>query len=310
MKSELFSNFIQKPQSLSSHHTGDLESIIKEYPYFQSARAIHLKALKNNDSSNYNDALKVTAAYTTDRSILFDFITSDGFRQNEISQHIKKHYENIKDLVVSSENVSVKKSIAIDDALKQQVSESVNILDPDLFQPKVEKSKIVSFKLNQEEEIKEQDQTSKSSSNPTPEELLNLGAPLQFDFKEKHSFNEWLKLTKFKPIERKNDPGTSVESEDSKSLSENDSKSGTKLSFLRKLLIQSQDEKSHLDIDRLTGNLFTFFAAGTETAMNTLCICLFILAGDKGLQEKIASLDIEIAGLRQTRQTTETKPSA
>ncbi len=74
-----------------------------------------------------------------------------------------------------------------------------------------------------------------------------------------------------------------------KSLSANDSKSGTKLSFLSKLLIQSQDEKSHLDIDRLFGNLLTFFIAGTDTTTNTLSVCLYMLAADKVLQDKIVS---------------------
>ena len=50
--------------------------VINEYPYFQSARALYLKGLKNKGSFKYNQELKTTAAYTTDRSILFDYITS------------------------------------------------------------------------------------------------------------------------------------------------------------------------------------------------------------------------------------------
>jgi cytochrome P450 len=94
---------------------------------------------------------------------------------------------------------------------------------------------------------------------------------------------------------------TEIVDDNKKSLSASDSKSGastsngtpagaqSRLSFLSKLLIQSQDEKSHLDIDRLIGNLLTFFANGTESTMITLSICLYILVGDRGLQEKIAS---------------------
>jgi cytochrome P450 len=44
-----------------------------------------------------------------------------------------------------------------------------------------------------------------------------------------------------------------------------------------------------LDIDRLIGNLLAFFAAGTDTTMITLSICLYMLAGDKVLQNKIAA---------------------
>ena len=35
-----------------------------------------------------------------------------------------------------------------------------------------------------------------------PKEILQLGKPLKFDYSEKHSFNEWLKLTHFNPIDR------------------------------------------------------------------------------------------------------------
>ena len=37
-----------------------------------------------------------------------------------------------------------------------------------------------------------------------PKEILQIGKPLKFDKSEKHSFNEWLKLTHFKPIDRNN----------------------------------------------------------------------------------------------------------
>ena len=64
-----------------------------------------------------------------------------------------------------------------------------------------------------------------------------------------------------------------------------------KLSFLTKLLMlrSQEEEESYFDIDRLIGNLLSFFTAGTDTIVTTLSMCLYILAGDRGLQEKIAS---------------------
>ena len=45
-----------------------------------------LKGLKNKGSFKYNHELKTTAAHTTDRSMLFEFITSDTFsKTNDIS---------------------------------------------------------------------------------------------------------------------------------------------------------------------------------------------------------------------------------
>ena len=87
-----FTHLLQRPHEVvTASQTQDLEEVLTAYPYFQAARAIHLKGLKNAESFKYNNALKKTAAYTTDRSILFDFITSKTFTQNEVSQFIKQN---------------------------------------------------------------------------------------------------------------------------------------------------------------------------------------------------------------------------
>ncbi|WP_250434767.1 hypothetical protein [Hanstruepera flava] len=201
MTATLFSEIIQNPQKITSEYTDELSDIISQFPYFQSARAIYLKALKNKQSVKYNQELKTTAAHTTDRSILFDFITSEEFIQNEISQFIKQNTENVRDLDVTIEDISVNKSVQIDDALKEQIKDTQNVLDPELFQPKVDRRKIANFKLDTEAKIEESTEPEQIEPN-APEVVLNLGAPLQFSHDEKHSFNEWLKLTSFKPINR------------------------------------------------------------------------------------------------------------
>ena len=78
--------------------TKQLEDILKEYPYFQAARALHLKGLKNLNSYKYNKALKTTAGYTLDRDVLFNFITSKDFLQTipsdnsiRIEEEVLKH---------------------------------------------------------------------------------------------------------------------------------------------------------------------------------------------------------------------------
>ena len=201
MTASEFSKIIQNPYSISPENTEALSEIISKYPYLQSARAVYLKGLKNKQSVKYNTELKTTAAYTTDRSILFDFITADAFIQNEISEIIKQNIENVRDIDVKVEDISINKSVQIDDALKEQIKETENILDPELFQPKVERTKIANFRLDQENRIEESNEA-ENSSELAPEDVLNLGTPLQFGHDEKHSFNEWLKLTRFKPIKR------------------------------------------------------------------------------------------------------------
>ena len=71
------------PELIKDEQVSDLRSIIKKFPYFQSARALYLRSLKNQDSFRYNNELKITAAYTTDRAVLFDFITSSQIEPRE-----------------------------------------------------------------------------------------------------------------------------------------------------------------------------------------------------------------------------------
>lgn len=62
-----FTYILQNPQDITHEQTEAVKSIIDEFPYFQSARAIYLKGLKNQSSFKYNQELKTTAAYTTDK---------------------------------------------------------------------------------------------------------------------------------------------------------------------------------------------------------------------------------------------------
>ncbi|MCL6295702.1 hypothetical protein [Jejuia spongiicola] len=200
MNSTDFTYTLQNPQAITHEQTEAVKSIIDEFPYFQSARALYLKGLKDQSSFKYNQELKTTAAYTTDRSILFDFITSDTFIQNEISQFIKQNTAHLRDIDVTVEDISINKSVSIDEALKQQIKDTKGVLDPALFQPKEERPK-KAFVLD-ESELIENVTTKTKTQEVSASDILNLGKPLQFDKRETHSFNEWLKLTRFKPIKR------------------------------------------------------------------------------------------------------------
>lgn len=187
-----FTFLLQNPDKvLEPVQTNQLEDILKEYPYFQSARALHLKGLKNLNSFKYNNALKVTAAYTADRDMLFDFITSEVFLQNSIADTISGKALPLVDKDIISEEVEPNPDAdthLIDDSrdnpLPQTAKDADKILDPSLFaskDPKVDK--FIAAKKKAEKE-------------------LELGKPLPFTKREKHSFGEWLQLTSFKPIKR------------------------------------------------------------------------------------------------------------
>jgi tetratricopeptide (TPR) repeat protein len=172
---------------LSPKQTRELEDIIEEYPYFQAARALHLKGLKNLDSYKYNNALKVTAAHTTDRDVLFDYITSQEFVQNNIADAIAGRGSKLEEQNAVSEavepNPNAESMLVVSDepALPQNLKDAEQILNPELFESKSSQEK--------PEPHIQKEQPSE------PETDLKLGKPIPFTKKEKHSFTEWLQLT-------------------------------------------------------------------------------------------------------------------
>ena len=91
---------------VDASQTRQLDDILETYPYFQTARALQLKGLKNLNSFKYNNALKITAAYTADRDILFDFITSEEFLQNSIADTISGKSAPLGEKEIISEEVA------------------------------------------------------------------------------------------------------------------------------------------------------------------------------------------------------------
>lgn len=182
MKQEELTYLLQKPASIKPAQTESLKEVLEQFPYFQAGRAVRLKGLKNANSLHYNKELKITAAYTVDRSILFDFITSEEFNQNEIADQIKEQEKQEKrSISESTEDPTEDENLTLDQALKMKVRESERVFDPELFS---------------------RSETKKEQNN----DILKLGSPLSFPKNENHSFSEWLKLTTAKPIKREKNP--------------------------------------------------------------------------------------------------------
>jgi tetratricopeptide (TPR) repeat protein len=170
-----YTSLINEPSIISEAQTVALEKIIDEFPFFQSARALRLKGLYNENSFKYNFALKVTAAHTTDRTIFFDFITSEHFIAIQKDLYDKKALELLDIDVIDREIITTQQKLEPKkNTLEQSIQtaiKGVTHLDPN------------------------------TTVNPI-EESLTIGAPLTFSANEKHSFQEWLKLSKTQPIDR------------------------------------------------------------------------------------------------------------
>ncbi|MEX2350488.1 MAG: hypothetical protein WD554_06370 [Flavobacteriaceae bacterium] len=153
MENNQITYLLNHPEALKKEHQMELDKLLADFPYFQPARALYLKCLKDQNSYTYNAELKKTAAHTTDRSVLFEYITSETF--------------------IKEETLSKEES-------EKELKKAEAILNPNLFEKK-------GFQTEQEKAV---------------EEILGVHKPLPFSRDDKHSFQEWLKLTRAKPIDR------------------------------------------------------------------------------------------------------------
>ncbi len=177
LNKEEITYLLKHPEKISEQHQMALGELIEDYPFFQPAQALYLKILKNQNSHRYNQQLKKTAAYTSDRSVLFEFITSNIFTEPTVSEPIIS-----------------KPILTTEEADKIELEKAEAILNPALFERKVEKTE-------QEKAV---------------EEILEVHKPLTFSKDDKHSFNEWLKLTSAKPIQREEKPEKPVSPKEEK----------------------------------------------------------------------------------------------
>ena len=168
----LYNHILNKPFAINEKQTVGLEKIIAEFPFFQSARAMYLKGLFNQNSYSYNTELKKTAAHTIDRSVLFDFITSDDFIAVQ-----KSYYD---DKINAINNIQVNEV----EVLKNNNTPLIEVdnLEKSILKS-IESSTIINEKIKTE---------------------LEIGRPLEFSITEKHSFQEWLQISRIKPIDRTN----------------------------------------------------------------------------------------------------------
>jgi tetratricopeptide (TPR) repeat protein len=202
-----YNYLLNQPEEINETQTVALEKVLDEFPFFQSARALRLKGLYNQNSYKYNFALKVAAAHTTDRSVLFDFITSESFIAIQKKTYEKKIQELLNITVVDSQIIEKEETPATT-PLEQSILTSIkeaNFTTEDNYNVTFEKLEI---DKNVEQSILDSinEATPATIENETIEAEKNLaiGKPIEFSKSETHSFHQWLQISRIQPIKREN----------------------------------------------------------------------------------------------------------
>jgi len=223
-----FTTLLSHPNAVSERQVSALEKIVEEFPYFQSARALRLKGLYNQDSFKYNGELKVTAAHTTDRSVLFEYITSENFMA------INKAFFAEKEARINAIKVN---EIEILNPEKKEEPVKIDPLEQSILTSIREASASKPQQVEEEKAIEiPQQETKPEISEESIEEKLEIGKPLEFSRGEKHSFQEWLQLSTFKPIQREETPIESEKTANTEEISEIDSEKKKKLEIIDRFI--------------------------------------------------------------------------
>src|SRR3989339_534098 len=168
MNREKFIAYLKNPETLNESSLMDVMEVVREYPYFQTAHLLLLKNLHNQEDIKYNNQLKVSSAYITDRKILHKLIFSKLIQNVSVAQQIPVYDEQIEISipvaktsetqipVISKEKIEEKSTI---EALPEEISNNTETLIPEISDIPADPEKISETKISAKEEfIPEQEQ--------------------------------------------------------------------------------------------------------------------------------------------------------
>ena len=177
-----FISYLQHPEELTSESAVNLTGLIHNFPYFQTAHLLYAKNLYHQNSIHYNDQLKIAAAYSGDRKILYNLIHS----KNKLTS-IKEKPEP----VISDQTVIVSDSFPEGKPFVEVMEDVKPIQSLETGLEKEIMSGIISSSIEIEvrDEINNLKKEESKLSKAAPKEIATIYTD------RPHSFLDWLKIT-------------------------------------------------------------------------------------------------------------------
>ncbi len=183
MQANEFINYIKNPNSLEKESVKELQKLVNDFPYFQSAHLLLSLASKKWDASVYQKSLKKTAIVVTNRSHLFNLIQQFEISNTVIedSDHQKLVVEEVLEPIDSTKELNILKATEL----------LIENSDSEISETEIQQKS----KLNAEE-VLENEIAKQVVSAIVEKQMFNL-SDTQLLFKqnkEPENFTDWLRL--------------------------------------------------------------------------------------------------------------------
>jgi hypothetical protein len=133
MEKENLIRYIKNPENLDNESINFISKLTSQYPYFQTAHLLTVKNLYLINSENFIPKLNHTAAYITDRKVLYELIHPFDLREDRFSDGLsgetgktdKKYKDTLKENInytISSQLIDIKKHKHSDAELIPEIS--------------------------------------------------------------------------------------------------------------------------------------------------------------------------------------------
>ncbi|MBK5284729.1 MAG: hypothetical protein JJE25_04950 [Bacteroidia bacterium] len=219
MNRQLFLRMLEHPDTISETENITLKKFTEDFPFCQTGQLLFVKHLHSQSSVHFPEQLKIAAAYSSDRKILYHLIHSASPLSvaGKSLEHVEEVAEEIPVPLIHKENV-VEESIEPQDIIQKRLQEISELrkteavsekqeekktddppvaeiipLTPESKEPKPETIPAVEDIIVPEPEIiskKEEPTPAKINSEENDTAIIN----------DQHSFTGWLKAIKKEPL--------------------------------------------------------------------------------------------------------------
>lgn len=123
MSPENLIEYIEYPEKLSLQSLNEIENLVNTYPFFQTVRLLHTKNLQNAHKQIDQKDLHLTAAYVTDRKVLYYLLNKFSYTVSSQEESIqsKPGSEKISQAVPAEKDVKDSMQENISDTLQNQL---------------------------------------------------------------------------------------------------------------------------------------------------------------------------------------------